>query len=196
MTEAEQLSLLGTIDLTGTYQSKVKPLSIGKATLQDWKQRIYDYQDQVRNAPPVVEQTDLLGQPIPISIAERLDPFSLKQQNIEFWRWKTPDPGVPAFYFVIDYAVPLLLYVGETVKSGQRWKGEHGCKWYLDHYCSAHYPHQIKTAVGIAFWLEAPTATRLRQQLELELILKWRSPFNKENWGVWGTPFVPPKAGR
>ncbi|MBD1853373.1 GIY-YIG nuclease family protein [Cyanobacteria bacterium FACHB-502] len=194
MSKPEQLSLFSAKEGAGTYQPVAKPLLIGAATLQDWKQRIYEYQCQVKTAP-VLQQVDLLGQPVPISIAERLDPFSLRQQNIEFWRWKNPDPGVPAFYFVIDYAVPLLLYVGETVKSGQRWKGEHGCKWYLDHYCSAHSVNKMKTAVGIAFWLEAPSATRPRQQLELELIQKWRSPFNKENWQIWGTPFVTPKPG-
>jgi len=34
------------------------------------------------------------------------------------------------------------------------------------------------------------SSTRPRQQLEKSLIAKWRSPFNKENWNFWGTPFV------
>ncbi|MEO0688447.1 MAG: GIY-YIG nuclease family protein, partial [Cyanobacteria bacterium J06649_11] len=45
------------------------------------------------------------------------------------------------------------------------------------------------TAVNIAFWWDAPDSTRPRQKLELELIQKWRSPFNKENWKLWGQPF-------
>ncbi|WP_228061762.1 hypothetical protein [[Phormidium] sp. LEGE 05292] len=32
--------------------------------------------------------------------------------------------------------------------------------------------------------------TKPRQQLESVLIAKWKSPFNKQNWDVWGTPFV------
>jgi len=34
------------------------------------------------------------------------------------------------------------------------------------------------------FW-----ARKARQQLERALILKWRSPFNKENWQMWGQLF-------
>ncbi|WP_334952755.1 hypothetical protein [Nostoc sp.] len=47
----------------------------------------------------------------------------------------------------------------------------------------------MKTAVNIAFWWDTPTDRRARQELELNLILKWRSPFNKENWERWGQPF-------
>jgi hypothetical protein len=91
---------------------------------------------------------------------------------------------------VIDYELPLLLYVGETIKSGQRWKGEHDCKRYLLNYRQVHYQHQLPSQLGIAFWPHAPTQTRSRQQLELGLIYRWRSPFNKENWEFWGTPFT------
>ncbi|WP_196602024.1 hypothetical protein [Gloeocapsopsis dulcis] len=48
----------------------------------------------------------------------------------------------------------------------------------------------MKTAVSIAFWWDAPVKTKPRQQLERALIQKWRSPFNKENWTLWSTPFV------
>lgn len=44
-------------------------------------------------------------------------------------------------------------------------------------------------AVNAAFWWDAPIDRRTRQELELNLILKWRSPFNKENWERWGQPF-------
>ncbi|MHC5748952.1 MAG: hypothetical protein ACYTXT_45400 [Nostoc sp.] len=44
-------------------------------------------------------------------------------------------------------------------------------------------------AVNAAFWWDAPVDRRTRQELELNLILKWRSPFNKENWERWGQPF-------
>jgi hypothetical protein len=43
--------------------------------------------------------------------------------------------------------------------------------------------------VVAAFWWDVPAETRPRQQLELALIQKWRSPFNKENWDRWGQPF-------
>jgi hypothetical protein len=94
---------------------------------------------------------------------------------------------------VFDYGTggsPLLLYTGETGKSNQRWKGEHGCKHYLLNYQQAHYHYSLPTEIGIAFWQDAPAQTKARQQLERDLILKWRSPFNKENWAFWGTPFT------
>lgn len=193
MSEPEQMSLFAVRESSvSRYACQRQSLKISAIALQTWKQRIYDYQTEIRSTPPQ-SAVDLFGQSIEPSIADRLDPFTMRQQNIEFWRWKNSDPGTAALYFVIDYELPLLLYVGETVKSGQRWKGEHGCKWYLDHYCSAHARHNIKTAIGIAFWSDAPAATRPRQQIESNLIDRWRSPFNKENWTFWGTPFVPPK---
>jgi hypothetical protein len=53
-----------------------------------------------------------------------------------------------------------------------------------------HYQNQLETLLGIAFWSLAPTQTRDRQRLEAALIRRWRSPFNKENWEFWGTPFT------
>ncbi len=122
-------------------------------------------------------------------------PLPLRRQNTEFWRWQFDDVGVAAMYFVIDYAADaenerLLLYVGETVKSNQRWKGEHDCKRYLLNYQQAHYDNGLKSELGIAFWPCAPTERQPRQQLESGLIYRWRSPFNKENWRYWNTPFV------
>lgn len=99
------------------------------------------------------------------------------------------DAGSAAIYFVIDNAMPLLLYISETCRSSKRWKGEHGCKQYLDSYHSLHYHYGLQREVSIAFWWDAPTDRRARQELELSLILKWRSPFNKENWNRWGQPF-------
>jgi hypothetical protein len=166
--------------------------TMGAESLQAWKQRIFDYQQQIK--PTTCEQQSLLGLPAqpPSETAEvtELDPFQLPHQNIEFWRWQQEGEGEAALYFVIDHTLPLLLYVGETVKSHQRWKGEHGCKEYLARYRELHYQHQLSTSLGIAFWRQAPQQTRARQKQESELIYRWRSPFNKENWRYWGTPFV------
>ncbi|GAB4368990.1 MAG: hypothetical protein Kow00121_08570 [Elainellaceae cyanobacterium] len=203
---SEQPSLFSVAELqTGRYLSQPKPLTISRDALQDWKQRIFEYQQQVQSSP-LVEQGSLFEaidpaaiEPSPINPAisylestnpDDINPFTLSQQNTMFWRWKVADSGTSALYFVIDYELPLLLYVGETCKSGQRWKGEHDCKRYIDNYQSAHYPHQLPTRLGIAFWAKAPKATKARQTLESTLIYKWRSPFNKENWEFWGTPFV------
>ncbi len=126
----------------------------------------------------------------PETQVERLDPFTLPQQNINFWQSPVQEVGVAALYFVIDYEQSVLLYVGETIHSNKRWKGVHDCKRYLSNYRQVHYNHELTTHLGIGFWPHAPKATRPRQRLESKLIKKWRPPFNKENWSFWGTPFV------
>ena len=192
----DQLSLFSVSEQkTLAYGSKPDVLKISGDTLQDWKQRLFHYQQSIHIAPSPEQGTLFVSaadvEAVTSSVdAASLDPFSLPQQNTEFWRWKASDEGVAALYFVIDYELPILLYVGETVKSGQRWKGEHDCKRYLLNYRQVHYQNQLDTLLGIAFWSLAPTQTRDRQRLETALIRRWRSPFNKENWEFWGTPFT------
>ncbi|MEM9805465.1 MAG: GIY-YIG nuclease family protein [Cyanobacteria bacterium P01_D01_bin.56] len=169
------------------FQNLLPNTALGYQELVDWKSKIATFQQTVKSAP-VMEQASLFDTlPEP---AEAIDPFALPQQNTEFWRWQFSDVGVAALYFVIDYHHDLLLYVGETVKSNQRWKGEHDCKRYLLNYRQAHYHHQLESQLGIAFWRHAPAERRPRQKVESTLIYKWRSPFNKENWKFWGTPFI------
>lgn len=189
-----QLTLFTAAETSGCYAvNPIAPLEISRDTLQAWKSRVLVYQQQVREQP--LQQGSLFENCLSAATTSAaIDPFSLPQQNTEFWRWKASDQGSSALYFVIDYEPPLLLYVGETVKSGQRWKGEHDCKRYLINYRQVHYQHQIVSQLGIAFWPHAPMQTRSRQQLELSLIDRWRSPFNKENWELWGTPFTGGKA--
>lgn len=192
----DQLSMFSVVEemqLTRSIPKLPDSIQITEAALVDWKQRLYQFQHQVRTAPAPEQATLFALAPAPNdpqAIADGIDPFSLPQQNTEFWRWKYDDEGVAALYFVVDYHLPILLYVGETVKSNQRWKGEHDCKRYLQNYVSAHYPYQLPVQVNIGFWSSAPTNTRARQNIELALIHKWRSPFNKENWSVWNTPFI------
>lgn len=189
---SHQPSLFTAAELSGCYA--VTPSSgvdMSEKVLAAWKQRILQFQQQVRLDHPI--QQSLWGA-MPLTTRSQnpdsIDPFELPQQNTEFWRWKADDAGVAALYFVIDYALPILLYIGETVKSNQRWKGEHDCKRYLLNYRQVHYQLQVESSLGIGFWAEAPVQTRARQKLESALIARWRSPFNKENWQFWGTPFV------
>ncbi|MGB3670453.1 MAG: GIY-YIG nuclease family protein [Phormidesmis sp.] len=191
-----------------TYKNFQPKLTLSGTELKDWKRRIIRFQSQ---RSPMGQQGDLFGQVecTSVTLAESIEPFSLRRQNTEFWRWHFEDVGVAAMYFVIDYAATdytatdcvvtdcgapkesaLLLYVGETVRSNQRWKGEHDCKRYLLNYRQAHYDSGLKSELGIAFWPEAPSDRKARQQMELALIARWRSPFNKENWRFWNTPFV------
>lgn len=172
---------------------RVEPLEMSRTALEEWKQRLFRYQQQVKVSEPAEQGLLFDLAPAPsraVSDPDSINPFTLPQQNTEFWRWKADEKGVAALYFVIDYELPVLLYVGETVKSNQRWKGEHDCKRYLLNYRQAHYQHQLPSMLGIAFWPHAPEGTRPRQKLESALIYKWRSPFNKENWEFWGTPFI------
>lgn len=188
---SEQGSLFSVAELQAArYGSPIEPLAIGPEALQAWKQRVFRFQQRV-TVQPGGAQGSLFGENLSVAeIAETIDPFGLPPQNTEFWRWRVEDAGVAAYYFVIDHELPILLYVGETVKSNQRWKGEHDCKRYIDNYIAAHRRCDLPIAVRIAFFHWAPTETRPRQQLESALIARWRSPFNKQNWTFWGTPFV------
>ncbi len=158
--------------------------------LQQWKARVVAYQASVE---PAVRQPSLFGEqsqpptPEPAAIA----PFSLAQQNFFFFNWPADrHPDSACLYFVIDSTSSLLLYIGETCRANQRWKGVHDCKQYVLNYQTLHFRHQLPTAINTAFYWEAPIQTRPRQQLESALITRWRSPFNKENWRFWSTPFI------
>ncbi|MDA0267418.1 MAG: GIY-YIG nuclease family protein [Cyanobacteria bacterium] len=162
--------------------------------LQNWKQRIQGFQAGVGTAPASSQGSlfdkgcaDLEGSTSP---ADEIDPFGLPQRNAEFWREQFHGAGESALYFVVDQGASLLLYVGETVKANQRWKGTHDCKRYILSYIEAHRTHGLRVEVNIGFWPHAPVERQPRQALESELIYKWRSPFNKQNWRFWGTPFV------
>ncbi|MEL6899529.1 MAG: GIY-YIG nuclease family protein [Cyanobacteria bacterium J06606_4] len=183
-----------------TYANFKPPLKVSAAELKAWKKRLIGFQTHLT---PTATQGDLFGAASAgsndESVACSIEPFSLRRQNTEFWRWRFEDVGVAAMYFVIDYGAialgsPILLYIGETIKSNQRWKGEHDCKRYLLNYRQIHYDYGLKSELGIAFWPQAPTDRKARQALESALIYRWRSPFNKENWRFWNTPFVDGKA--
>jgi hypothetical protein len=194
LTSLENQPLLFSEDELRTIRIVGQPtqsLEMSSEALLSWKQRIFQYQQQIKVSLPIQQGSlfDLCSTSELVD-PDSIQPFSLPQQNTAFWRWKVYDEGVAALYFVIDHELPILLYVGETVKSNQRWKGEHDCKRYLMNYVMAHRAHDLPVSVNISFWFHAPTKTRSRQRLESSLIYKWRSPFNKENWEFWGTPFV------
>jgi hypothetical protein len=217
VTQIEQASLFSASELSATYTASRQPaLPISREALQAWKQRIFEFQQQVTSCPST-QQGSLFSLEFSSELHSSsdsdceltnesrittaaietdpidpncIDPFTLPQQNTEFWRSTFSDTGTSALYFVIDHELPILLYVGETVKANQRWKGEHDCKRYLLNYVTAHRVHNLPVTVNIGFWAEAPQQTRPRQRLESALIKKWRSPFNKENWKIWGTPFI------
>lgn len=186
----EQNSLFTDIELRNIRFASSNPhlLEMDAKALQEWKDRIYKYQTQINESAPTQQGTLFELAPVHKD-PDSIDPFNLKQQNTEFWRDTFDDEGIAALYFVIDQALPLLLYVGETCKSNQRWKGVHDCKDYLHNYVAAHRIHNLPVQVTISFWREAPSEFRPRQKLEQALIQKWKAPFNKESWKHWGAPF-------
>lgn len=168
--------------------------ALSSNALKTWIQRIYQFQQGVRNAT-LPKQPQLFDDGSNFCSSSMIDPttidpFILKQHNIEFWRWQWEDAGAAAFYFVIDHEQSILLYIGETGKSNQRWKGDHDCKRYVTNYVAAHRQQDLPTAVNIAFLNGAPEAQKLRRKLELQFIERWKTPFNKQNWKIWDTPFV------
>jgi hypothetical protein len=159
-----------------------------------WKSRIFDYQKQARESQTAQQETlfDLAGLGIAPKHVEpdSIDPFLLIPQSMSFWKKPAFDKGQACLYFVIDSTnPPLLLYTGESCQSDSRWKGTHDAKRYIDKYIALHRQHGLPPTVNISFWYDAPVDRKTRQQLELALILKWRSPFNKECWKWWGQPF-------
>jgi hypothetical protein len=156
--------------------------------LQRWKSEIVDYQHRVRESKPV-KQTALFDIAPTHCDPDKIDPLTLRLVPMSFYRMPASSPGEACLYFVIDSAVDLILYIGETCRSNKRWKSIHDCKDYIDSYQSLHYQYALKTAVNIAFWWEASVERKPRQELEQVLIQKWKSPFNKEMWERWGQPF-------
>jgi len=143
---------------------------------------------------PVAGDHPFSGPSDPVALTARFNPLALSPQNLLFWRWPSPPQRGAALYLVLDQpthlAAPLLLYVGETARADQRWKGEHDCKAYLAAYGEAAAQTGLNSRLSIRFWFDVPAATRPRRQLEQALIRHWLPPFNKETRQRWATPFT------
>ena len=126
--------------------------------------------------------------------ARSLDPLQLEAQGLAFWRWPSPPQRGAAIYLVLDRPAqleePLLLYVGETGRADQRWKGDHDCKSYLAAYGELLAKADLAPRLGIRFWGDVPADLRPRRALEQALIRHWLPPFNKETRNRWATPFT------
>lgn len=152
-----------------------------KPALVRWKSRIYNHQQQAKTSQ-LLQETALFALTPTHCDPDSIDPFALRLHPSEFYR--LPDNDSEAcLYFIINNTLPILLYVGETKRTpSQRWKGVHDAKSYITNYISLHRKYELDVAVVAAFWWDVPEDTRPRQQLELALIQKWRSPFNEESW--------------
>lgn len=160
--------------------------------LLSWQQRLAAHQARLFSGEaPTTRQQQLWADPP--EQQPGINPLELQPQPLSFWRWPQPQVQGPALYFVIDRSLdgerPLLLYIGETARAEQRWKGEHDCKAYLASYAEALQKAGLRTRLSISFCADAPADTKARRALEQQLIQRWLPPFNKETRGRWATPF-------
>ncbi len=161
---------------------------MSKEALKAWKTRIFTYQQRtLATRPP--QQTSLFNPPKSHCDHEAINPFQLKRYSSTFYRSQQHGEKI-CVYFIIDHAMPLLLYVGETMQTAkQRWNGVHDCRDYIMNYIELHRKYDLEVRICSAFWYDTPDNRTARLKLERELILRWQSPFNKENWKKYGQPF-------
>lgn len=186
--EDKQLSLFDISIKSKTSLNKFPDMAMSKEGLEAWITRIYNYQQQIKNALSPQQFSLFDEQPVHCDVA-LIDPFSLPLTPMSFYTMPVKDSGSPCIYFIIDCFQPLLLYVGETKSSNYRWKSEHDCKDYVMNYIELHRKYGIDTAVNAAFWWDTPASRKTRLALEQSLIQRWRPPFNKEMWPIYGQPF-------
>ena len=189
---SEQLSLFS---IRPAYRVEQPQKLMSKQALLKWKARIFKHQQYILNTEPP-QQTSLFYPPKSHCDSNSINPFALKLHNSQFYRMKKHGDR-NCIYFIIDNALPLLLYVGETKQTAkQRWNGTHDCKDYMMNYVELHRKHNLEVKMCSAFWYDTPSDCKSRLKLERELILRWQSPFNKENWNKYGKPFGEDKLGK
>ena len=182
---SEQLELF---NIRPAYRVEQPKKLMSKEALRKWKVRIFEYQQRTLNTEPP-QQTSLFEPPRSHCDSDLINPFALKLHNSQFYKMKEHQERI-CIYFIIDNALPLLLYVGETMQTAkQRWNGTHDCKDYTMNYIELHRKYDLEVKMCSAFWYDTPSDRRSRLKLERELILRWQSPFNKENWSKYGKPF-------
>ncbi|MEY2985345.1 MAG: hypothetical protein RLZZ568_1962 [Cyanobacteriota bacterium] len=190
---AEQLKLF---DAPSSYRVRHEPkLDLDRQGLQTWQRNIHSYQQSQRRIDSP-QQIALFELPATSwHHPDEIDPFTLQQQSTLFWRQERKLEAIEAsnqgcLYFILDRRWPLLLYIGETKLSvDHRWQGSHDCKDYILNYIERHRQYGLAVEVVAAFWPHLPPEKKTLQLWEKHLILKWRSPFNKQCWRWWGQPF-------
>ncbi len=182
----EQLNLFESTT-THRVQQPQQPLMSQDALIK-WKTKIFDYQQKaVTQQSP--QQISLFDTAPTHCDVDTINPFELKLHSSQFYRMREQGDRV-CIYFIIDNTLPLLLYVGETKQTAkQRWNGVHDAKDYVSNYIELHRKHQLEVRVCSAFWYDTPSDRRSRLKLESQLIKRFSTPFNKENWQRWGQPF-------
>ena len=128
------------IDLSCKIKSE-EGLVLKRNTLQKWQHAIHTYQSKLfKHASSFDVQHSLFEESRKPSIND-LNPLSLTPLSLNFWRWPASSHEGPAIYLVMDKPTTLkshlLLYIGETIASEKRWKGDHDCKNYALSYVEA-----------------------------------------------------------
>ena len=189
----KQLNLFDTN--ASSLKSRLPSLVMDREALIKWKQRVFKYQETIKDSQS--QQQTLFEMPKSSwHTVDDIKPFELLIHNCLFWRMPEPkyqfadESSKGYLYFIIDNTLPILLYCGETkLTANQRWSGVHDCKDYIRNYIQLHRIHNLDVAVVSAFWEHIPPEKKILLKWERELIIKYRSPFNKESWKYWGQPF-------
>ena len=189
----KQLNLFDTN--ASSPKSRLPSFVMDREALIKWKQRVFKYQETIKDSQP--QQQTLFEMPKSSwHTVDDIKPFELPIHNCLFWRMPEPkyqfadESSKGYLYFIIDNTLPILLYCGETkLTANQRWSGVHDCKDYIRNYIQLHRIHNLDVAVVSAFWEHIPPEKKILLKWERELIIKYRSPFNKESWKYWGQPF-------
>lgn len=185
----QQLSLF---DNDHPLSSGSETFVMSRDTLSQWKKRIREHQQQVRQKPQPQQQTLFDLPQTTWHKVDEIDPFVLRSSPADFYRKPEPldDSNQGCIYFLIDRSAEMILYIGETkLTVHQRWSGVHYAKDYTLRYIEQHRRYGLDVCVCSAFWLSIPPDKKVLRQWEKELILKWRSPFNRECWQWFGQPF-------
>ncbi|MCL2924908.1 MAG: hypothetical protein MGF17_09865 [Trichodesmium sp. MAG_R04] len=135
-------------------------LSCGMWVLEQWKNKIFQHQQQVIIEPlSKPQQLTLFDLDSHSTQLNNINPFSLILHNSEFYEYKPQEhDDSNCIYFVIENNLPLLLYIGESKHSPKKcWKGAHDCKNYIFNYIELHRKYEMKVAVMSAFCFNVPT---------------------------------------
>jgi hypothetical protein len=185
----QQLSLFESAAVYQVKKPNLKPdFVMSKDFLESWKNNIYSYQQSRRHN--LSQQINFIADNNILSDdVDLFDPFIIKTHPDQFFDLPQYNLSESCLYFILDTCTDILLYVGETKLSPhQRWVN-HDCKSYIQNYIELHRKYNLNLMIRSAFWWGIPKERKLRQTIEKNLILKWRSPFNKESWQYWGQPF-------
>ena len=189
-----QYNLFKNNDINFSDSSHFQDIYIDKKVIKNWQRRIINYQSPIfKYGYKDINQATLFESNSE-ELNDAFNPIDLTPLPLSFWRWPNKMHKGPAVYFVMDKMIDseenIILYIGETISAEKRWKGEHDCKNYLSSYCEILQKADLVPKLNIRFWLDVPTKTKERRQLEQKLIQTWLPPFNKETRGIWATPFT------